>query len=268
MPDLAQARWISSSPLQLGAQYSISSLQLAIWWPTFLYIHPIAPKTAKPARQARDSPADFPRTMASPFSPRSLARSWITRLALKHPTRDSEWLNQCYSRHDFRNAPDSVSLDLGSGPNPRNPFNCHKVLGIDIRASESVLYCDLSRNPIPLSSQSVSAVSAYDFLEHVPRAQTIYTSEDGDQSRLPFIELLNEIYRVLKPGGLFFSRTPCYPWPMAFSDPTHVNIMTEETLLHYFCEPKKWGAIYGFTGSFEFMEAAWIDCHHHILMRK
>lgn len=206
--------------------------------------------------------------MASPFRPRSLARSWITRLALKHPIRDAEWLNQCYSRHGFSNTPGSISLDLGSGPNPRNPFHCHQVLGIDIRASESVIHCDLSRHPIPLPSQSISTVIAYDFLEHVPRVQTVYTGEGEGQSRLPFIELLNEVYRILKPGGLFFSSTPCYPWPMAVSDPTHVNLMTEETLLNYFCAPKIWASMYGFTGAFEFIEAAWIDCHHHMLMRK
>ena len=59
-------------------------------------------------------------------------------------------------------------------------------------------------------------------------------------SRLPFLGLMNEIYRVLEPGGLFFSSTPCYPWPMAYSDPTHVNIMSEETLHNYLCEPRLW----------------------------
>ncbi len=51
----------------------------------------------------------------------------------------------------------------------------------------------------------------------------------------PFLELMNDVHRVLiKPGGLFFSSTPSYPWPMAFADPTHVNIMTEETIVHSF----------------------------------
>lgn len=45
---------------------------------------------------------------------------------------------------------------------------------------------------------------------------------------------MNEVHRVLKPNGIFLHQTPAYPSTVAFRDPTHVNIITEETIPHYF----------------------------------
>ena len=71
---------------------------------------------------------------------------------------------------------------------------------------------------------------------------------------------MNEIYRVLKPGGIFLHVTPAFPSPEAFQDPTHVNIITENTFPCYFCNPnpdaKNLG--YGFTGDFELIDQRWL----------
>jgi hypothetical protein len=45
---------------------------------------------------------------------------------------------------------------------------------------------------------------------------------------------MNEIFRTLKPGGIFFSKTPAYPISAVFSDPTHVNNITADTFPLYF----------------------------------
>ena len=90
---------------------------------------------------------------------------------------------------------------------------------------------------------------------------------------------MDEVFRVLAPGGYFFHSTPAYPSPAAFQDPTHVNIITEETMPLYFCgnNYKEWlgsnepiACIYGFKGSFEFIDQAYWDNNHCIisLMRK
>ena len=143
----------------------------------------------------------------------------------------------------------SSSLDLGSGSNLRNPFRCDYVYGVDTVGDpeRNVIGADLVINPIPFKSNSLDYITAYDFLEHIPRL--IYKPE----RRLPFIELMNEIWRVLKPGGIFLSHTPIYPYASAFRDPTHVNILTVETFSLYFDDQIKWGSIYGFTGAFEIL---------------
>ena len=69
---------------------------------------------------------------------------------------------------------------------------------------------------------------------------------------------MNEVYRTLKPGGLFLSFTPAYPVVDAFSDPTHVNIITEKTFPEYFTN-QLGASIYGFTGRFELVGQKWHD---------
>ena len=64
-------------------------------------------------------------------------------------------------------------------------------------------------------------ITAYDLLEHIPRYGNL-----PDHGDAPFIFLMNEIFRVMKPGGVFLSITPIYPYLGAFMDPTHNNIMT------------------------------------------
>ena len=145
-----------------------------------------------------------------------------------------------------------VSIDLGCGKAPKNSFNCDVSYGIDINpslASSVIKIADLAIESIPFPDRYFDVVTAYDFIEHVPRL--IYV--DGKRLN-PFVALMNEISRVLKPGGLFFSSTPAYPHPSAFQDPTHVNIITNKTFINYFSiKHKCLGKIYGYTGELVFL---------------
>ena len=96
------------------------------------------------------------------------------------------------------------SLDLGCGLKPKNPYNAQEAYGIDVRndAEAQVVKADLVVEPIPFPDASFDYVTAHDFLEHIPRL--IY----APQRRNAFIEVMNEIHRVLKPGGIFMSFTP------------------------------------------------------------
>jgi SAM-dependent methyltransferase len=149
-------------------------------------------------------------------------------------------------------------LDIGCGMYPRNPYDRTDLVGIDLhdgldQASPfRYMRANLSLSPIPFEANTFDSISAFDFIEHVPRQLAI----DGDIV-LPFIRLMNEVWRVLKPGGLFYAVTPAYPSPAAFQDPTHVNIITTKTH-EYFCGPKAFGRNYGFVGDFEALRVKWV----------
>lgn len=156
------------------------------------------------------------------------------------------------------------SLDLGCGERPRNPFSADEIFGIDIVGEESDFkkIADLAIEPIPFENEFFEYVTAYDFIEHIPRI--IYAGKRMN----PFIEIMNEIYRVMKPDGMFFSLTPAFPHAASFQDPTHVNIITEETFVKYFDDSNRWAASYGFTGSFKVLEQVWRGAHLATLLQK
>ena len=143
-------------------------------------------------------------------------------------------------------------LDIGCGPCPRNPFSCDEVYAVDLALPAGIdtskfVRANLSLEPIPFPDSTFDSVSAFDFLEHVPR---ILPRADGQGTRFPFVELMNEIHRVLKPRGRLYAVTPAYPSPEAFQDPTHVNIITEGSW-RYFCGDLPAARMYGFKGDFE-----------------
>lgn len=164
----------------------------------------------------------------------------------------------------FSNLSNSAALDIGSGPIPKNPFKAKYVFGADLRENKeaNVVHADLAFGRLPFENDSFDYVTAFDVLEHIQRIAV----SDGE-TRFPFIQLMNEIFRVLKPGGVFFNLQPCYPSKEAFQDPTHVNIMTEDTLSLYFCE-SAWARIYGFEGSFEMLEEGWVGGKFFSFMKK
>ena len=148
----------------------------------------------------------------------------------------------------------TTTLDLGCGKSPKNPFNAEYVFGVDFQENTdlNIKAADLALEPIPFSSESFDFVSAFDFIEHIPRV--IYAPE----KKFCFVDLMSEIYRVLKPGGHFLSFTPAYPTIDAFSDPTHVNIITEKTFPVYFTG-ELGASIYGFKGKFDIVGQKWHD---------
>lgn len=161
------------------------------------------------------------------------------------------------------------SLDLGCGTQPKNPFGADEVCGIDfgVRADlpPNIRLADLVVEPIPYPDQSFDYVTAHDFIEHVPRV--LYLPE----RRNPFVELMNEVWRVLRPGGLFLSLTPAWPHAAAFIDPTHVNLIAEGTFPLYFGNghaTSPWAVIYGFRGAFAVEHEQWQGSHLRTVLRK
>lgn len=67
---------------------------------------------------------------------------------------------------------------------------------------------------LPFDDDSIESIVSHHCLEHI-----------GDG----FLKLIEEIYRVLKPGGIFRAITPLFPSRAAVDDPTHVRYFTETT---------------------------------------
>jgi hypothetical protein len=77
--------------------------------------------------------------------------------------------------------------------------------------------------PWPTPDQSVEAMRASHIMEHIPAGQNR-------------IDVMNEAWRVLVPGGQFEIIVPLMTgsWH-AIADPTHVSYWVEESF-YYFCE--------------------------------
>jgi SAM-dependent methyltransferase len=163
----------------------------------------------------------------------------------------------------FMHLPD-IHLDIGCGKVPRNPYSRQKLCGVDLDARVGDLAqgfdfqaANLALEPIPYPSNTFGSVSAFDFIEHVPR---ILVTADGRETFFPFIRLMDEIWRVLAHGGRLYALTPAFPRLQAFVDPTHVNFITEGTH-EYFCGEFPFAHMYGFAGRFNIIRAHWV--HHH-----
>ena len=147
----------------------------------------------------------------------------------------------------------TLSIDLGCGNHPQNPYGAERLIGIDIEADPEldIVGCRVGYEPVPLEDSIADYVTGFDFIEHVPRVMFY-----KDEFISPFINAMNEIYRLLKPGGLFHGSTPAFPHPEAFQDPTHVNFITDQTIRYFDgsmkdIEGNEYGEMYGFNGCFK-----------------
>ncbi|MGM0562555.1 MAG: class I SAM-dependent methyltransferase [Pseudomonadota bacterium] len=187
---------------------------------------------------------------------------WIIRVSLRaRYCRDPKEI----TKNIPCNNENEEALDIGSGPNPNNFFNAVNIQGVDIRChegNEKIIKCEIGREKLPFEGGAFDYVTAFDVVEHVPR---LYFGET--EPKFPFVELMNEVWRVLKVGGYFLSSTPAFPMKQAFQDPTHVNIITEDTFRLYFCG-QSWARIYGFIGTFEIVDECWSGSHYWCLMKK
>ena len=160
----------------------------------------------------------------------------------------------------IRERGESVQVDLGCG------FRKNGNLGIDLTAEGTAadLVCRLGFEPIPLDDGVADSISCRDFLEHIPKA---YYSEGQQTLRYPIIDLMNEIWRILKPDGTFTSFTPCYPTVAVHRDPTHLSVWTLESMA-YFCSKYPVAKLYGVKTNF-ILETNCLDGFYlHAVLRK
>ncbi|MFD0635214.1 glycosyltransferase [Catenulispora yoronensis] len=105
-----------------------------------------------------------------------------------------------------------AALDLGAAHSKPAGF-----LGVDQYPGPSVDLVATLPGRLDLPDNSVGVIRAVDFLEHVPQK----------------VELINEIYRLLAPGGMLLSFTPSSDGRGAYQDPTHVAFYNENSFWYY-----------------------------------
>ena len=149
-------------------------------------------------------------------------------------------------------------LDLGCGQEiTKIKRKVDEYYGVDIIESDNpnIKKCDLFVEKIPFDDNTFDYVTAFDFLEHVPRV--VYYK---DKLHHPFIHVMNEVYRILKKDGILIIHSPVLNENFYFyMDPTHVNPISDFLFRTYFVtigekNPNTpWAKSYGFNGNFELL---------------
>lgn len=137
---------------------------------------------------------------------------------------------------------DFPMLDLGGAHNTAPGFK-----SVDLRNAD--YNCDI-RKGLPFPDNSVGCIRAYDFLEHIPSCPDSACEHGADGGPLCTVGLMNEIYRVLVPGGWLVSRTPSSDGRGAFQDPTHVSYWNPNSFW-YFTDKEIAKYVHGVTCRFQ-----------------
>lgn len=117
-----------------------------------------------------------------------------------------------------------IQLDIGCGGNKQPNF-----VGIDIRDLPGVdIVHDVNLHPWPLPDECVTRAMTSHLVEHIPPVAVL---ESG--TRFPFLEFMNEVWRVCKPGAEFMLSLPYASSPGFAQDPTHVNPCNEVTFAYF-----------------------------------
>lgn len=119
---------------------------------------------------------------------------------------------------------DTIRLDIACGN--------HKELdwtGIDIQQLPGVdIVHDLNVHPWPIADSTVEQAKAWHIVEHIP---PVAVTEKG--TRRPFIEFMDECWRVLRVGARMDVETPFGSSDGYLHDPTHCNPCDEVTFEHF-----------------------------------
>lgn len=136
-------------------------------------------------------------------------------------------------------------LDIGCGTLPafkQHGQEGYEHYGVDIidQKLPNVKQADLAIDPIPYGDDEFDLVTAHEIFEHIPKL--IYLQDFDDVTNEPqgyyrwncLIELFNEVYRVLKDGGILHFDVPYAGTPQFYGDPTHVSEWTVDSV-NYYC---------------------------------
>lgn len=148
-------------------------------------------------------------------------------------------LVELFGRHFGRD-----NLNVGCG---LRHFPGFKTLDLDPQTKPDVVW-DMENTPLPFEAESLDCIFGSHVFEHVRN----------------FIPLVEDFYRILRPGGRLISITPYLGSDDAWASPAHVRGFDENTW-HYFnqklyndqeCDSAGYGAWQGYRGNFQAIEIA------------
>lgn len=159
----------------------------------------------------------------------------------------------------------SVKLDIGCGASKMPGF-----IGMDMLDLPGVdIIHNIEITPWPLPAECISTAIASHILEHITPtggdarlqplvdllvSKKIISKKEADdnlgQPGPVFMRVMNEMWRVMKPGGQFTFVVPYAESHGMYQDPTHINFINETTMryfdpfdksqLYYFYHPNPW----------------------------
>jgi ubiquinone/menaquinone biosynthesis C-methylase UbiE len=150
-----------------------------------------------------------------------------------------------------------MRIDLGCGPFKKPGF-----VGIDIfdwsdkYAKDEFLQGEIPEVLHNFKENSIEEVRASHFIEHIPQAKVI--------------EFMNEVHRILTPGGVFEINVPPSTGRGAFCDPTHVSFWNDMSFRYY---DKTWSpdltGSYGITADFHTLKMELLsEFDLHVILKK
>ncbi len=130
---------------------------------------------------------------------------------------------------DLMKEQSGIRLDIACGANKRQGWT-----GIDVRDLDGVdIVHDLEEYPWPLPDECVLAAICSHYVEHI------------NPVKFGFIRFMDEVWRIMKPGGQLMIVTP-HARSVGFpQDPTHCNPCNENTFDYFDPEgPRSGGILY------------------------
>ncbi|MFM5902950.1 MAG: methyltransferase domain-containing protein [Dolichospermum sp.] len=145
-------------------------------------------------------------------------------------------------------SPKMIYVDLGCGTHKAEGF-----IGVDIIAGDQVDIIANLNGSFPFPDHSVDFIKAYDIIEHLPNR----------------IHTMNEIWRILKPGGIVDISVPSTDGRGAFQDPTYVSFWNINSFMYYCQEFPPYLAgcqsHYGFKGEFSIVNIEEIHSPNQVI---
>lgn len=105
---------------------------------------------------------------------------------------------------------------------------------------------------LPFQDSTIGCIRAHDFLEHVPHCRDSKCTHEAARCT---VGLMNEIYRVLVPGGWLLTATPSTDGRGAFQDPTHCSFWSVPNSFWYYSRRQQSAFVPGVKARFQLARA-------------